>query len=504
VALALKIHRTQETGHILVFLTGQDEIDRACNELEGMITAQIGDDDSLRSLQVLPLYGLLGSDDQTKAFNIVRQGVRKCIFATNIAETSVTIPGVRYVIDSGYCKQKAYDPSRGLESLVIVPTSKVSANQRAGRAGRTDSGQCFRLYSKVAFDEMMDETVPEIQRTNLGSTVLYLKCLGVADVLGFDFYESPGVDGLTEALHSLHSLGALDDRGLVTARGRSMSRLPLDPRMSRTILQAGIEQCLEEVIVIASIISSEVIWCQRPRRRGGDDGFNDVNSDLVRAHSQFLHPKGDHFTYLETWKQWERAQFNETWIRDNFLRVQALRTAKLTHRQLRQEVEKLGLPIASCGAETDPIARSFMSGYLDNVARRCSEGVYTLLPKVSSQVPKDAPSAMFVYVQPSSSLSQLSESPSHVLFHELVCTAKPFMRGVLALDDVAWMLTCRKVTTVSANALCGLSEPKTHSIPAVPSVLSSIATPSETSSKRDSSDVDSARERFLARKKSKQ
>ncbi|CAN0388716.1 unnamed protein product, partial [Discosporangium mesarthrocarpum] len=187
IEVVLKIHRTQGPGHILAFFTGQEEIDGVCRLLDEAVKGE--EEDGKRQegpgvggeavrptkLLVIPLYGALSGDAQGAVFRAVGPGVRKVVVATNIAETSVTVPGVRFVVDPGYVKQKAYDPARRMESLVVVPVSKVSAQQRAGRAGRTASGQCYRLYSKDCYGAMAQETVPEILRTNLANTLLYLK-----------------------------------------------------------------------------------------------------------------------------------------------------------------------------------------------------------------------------------------------------------------------------------------------------------------------------------------
>ena len=176
---------------------------------------------------MLPLYGTLSPEVQAAVFAAAKPpGARKIVVATNIAETSVTVPGVRYVIDPGYVKQKAYNPERSMEALVVVPISRVAAQQRSGRAGRTAPGQCYRLYSSACLSAMPVETVPEIMRSNLANVVLTLKALGVGDVLGFEFFEPPDADQLAEALLLLHALAALDgERGAHAAR-REDGRAP--------------------------------------------------------------------------------------------------------------------------------------------------------------------------------------------------------------------------------------------------------------------------------------
>ncbi|CAM9943781.1 unnamed protein product, partial [Hapterophycus canaliculatus] len=279
-----KVHRTQGPGHVLAFFTGQDEIERAGRLLSEAVAQEKvdrraagieeeeGAENGVSELVVLPLFGALSAEAQANAFTPARAGVRKVVMATNIAETSVTVPGVRFVIDPGYVKQKTYDPTRRMESLVVVPISQVAAQQRAGRAGRTASGQCYRLYTRDCYAAMLGETVPEILRTNLANTLLYLKVLGVDDILAFDFLDPPAEDQSLEALQHLYCLGALDQDGRATERGRRMSRFPLEPSLSRTLLEAGDLGCVEEVLTIVALLSVESIWFTRNKAGAGGGG----------------------------------------------------------------------------------------------------------------------------------------------------------------------------------------------------------------------------------------
>uniref|UniRef100_A0A665U500 RNA helicase n=1 Tax=Echeneis naucrates TaxID=173247 RepID=A0A665U500_ECHNA len=204
VVSVLQIHVTQPPGDILVFLTGQEEIE-ACCELLQERCRRLGS--KIAELLVLPIYANLPSDMQAKIFNPTPPGARKVVVATNIAETSLTIDGIIYVIDPGFCKQKSYNARTGMESLIVTPCSRASANQRAGRAGRVAAGKCFRLYTAWAFKHEMEETtVPEIQRTNLGNVVLLLKSLGINDLIHFDFMDPPPHETLVLALEQLYAL----------------------------------------------------------------------------------------------------------------------------------------------------------------------------------------------------------------------------------------------------------------------------------------------------------
>merc|ERR1712159_31787 len=185
----MQIHLTEPEGDILVFLTGQEEIETACQILHERMKA-LGP--SVPKLQALPVYGALPSEIQSQIFEPALTGTRKCVIATNIAEASITIDGIHYVIDPGMCKMNVFNPKTGTESLVVMPISQASANQRAGRAGRTGPGKCYRLYTEEAFKyEMYETSVPEIQRCNLGMILLTLKAMGVNDLLEFDFMDPP-------------------------------------------------------------------------------------------------------------------------------------------------------------------------------------------------------------------------------------------------------------------------------------------------------------------------
>lgn len=223
-----------------------------------------------------PIYANLPSDMQAKIFEPTPEGARKVVLATNIAETSITIDGVVFVIDPGFVKQNSYNPRTGMSSLVVVPVrefrlsrksttlttkdmqcSRASANQRAGRAGRVGPGKAFRLYTKWAFaNELEENTVPEIQRTNLGMVVLVLKSLGINDLIGFEFMDPPPGETLMRALEMLYALGALNDRGELTKLGRRMAEFPVDPMLSKAIIASENYSCTDEASIILSLLCS--------------------------------------------------------------------------------------------------------------------------------------------------------------------------------------------------------------------------------------------------------
>ena len=192
---------------------------------------------------MLPLYASLPAEQQVRAFHSVPANTRKLVIATNIAETSVTVPGIRYVIDPGFTREKRYDAHTGMDSLDTVRISQVSAQQRAGRAGRTGPGKCFRLYSSEVYNAMEKATQPEILRSSLVTTVLYLKVLGIDDVLAFAFLTPPAPQAISMALQQLYVLGALDGKGGVTQLGHVVSKLPVEPALGKTLVMACRKGC---------------------------------------------------------------------------------------------------------------------------------------------------------------------------------------------------------------------------------------------------------------------
>ena len=192
----------------------------------------------------MPIYSQLRSEDQAKIF--ASSELRKCIVATNIAETSLTLDGVKYVIDTGFCKLKVYNPKIGMDALQITPISQANANQRAGRAGRTGPGQCYRLYSAHIFrEELFENNIPEIQRTNLCNVVLLLKSLNIDNLLEFDFMDPPPQETILSSMYQLWVLGALDNLGHLTHLGRKMAEFPVDPPLSKMIIVSNDLECLD-------------------------------------------------------------------------------------------------------------------------------------------------------------------------------------------------------------------------------------------------------------------
>lgn len=303
ITTVFQIHTTQPKGDILVFLTGQDEIDVAMENLQQTCRALGG---KIPELIVCPIYANLPSDMQAKIFEPTPPGARKVVLATNIAETSITIDGITFVIDPGFVKQNSYNPRTGMSALSVVPCSRASVNQRAGRAGRVGPGKCFRLFTKWAYqNELEENTVPEIQRTNLANVVLLLKSVGINDLLNFDFLDPPPTDTLIRSLELLYALGALNDRGELTKLGRRMAEFPVDPMMSKAILTSEEYHCTEEVLSIVSMLAESASLFFRPK---------DKKLHADRARQTFFRPGGDHFTLLNVWDQWVESSYSYRYV----------------------------------------------------------------------------------------------------------------------------------------------------------------------------------------------
>lgn len=247
----IRIHLHEGPGDILVFLTGSDECETAVKETYKKLQNLLDDGKEVPSCLIYALYGAQSSEDQSRVFEETDENTRKIIYATNIAETSLTIDGVGFVIDSGHVKQKQYNPKTGMDRLVVVPISKVQAVQRAGRAGRTQAGKCYRMYSEKFYNEQMCKTtIPEILRVNLTSLLLTLKCIGIDDVLNFEYMEKPDNQLIIVALKQLFMLNALDEDGELTDFGRELCKYPMEPHFSKSLMISKYLDCQDAILTV--------------------------------------------------------------------------------------------------------------------------------------------------------------------------------------------------------------------------------------------------------------
>lgn len=410
----MQIHLNEPSGDILVFLTGQEEIDTACETLYQRMKA-LGN--SVPELIILPVYSALPSEMQSRIFEPTPPGSRKVIIATNIAETSLTIDGIFYVVDPGFVKQNCYDPKLGMDQLVVVPISQAQARQRSGRAGRTGPGKCYRLYTEAAYhNEMLPSSLPEIQRTNLANTVLTLKAMGINDLAHFDFMDPPPLQTLMSALENLYSLGALDEEGFLTRVGRRMAEFPLEPQLSKILIVSVDMGCSEEILTIVAMLSVPNIF-YRPR---------DKQELADQRKSRFHQPEGDHMTLLAVYNGWKNSNYASAWCFENFIQERAMKRAQDVRKQLLGIMDRYQHEVLSCGRNYVLICKAITAGFFRNAAKKDpQEGYRTIVESTS------------VFMHPSSALYY--QQPDWLIYHELLLTTKEYMRVVTAIDP-KWLV----------------------------------------------------------------
>uniref|UniRef100_A0A8D0VMJ5 RNA helicase n=1 Tax=Sus scrofa TaxID=9823 RepID=A0A8D0VMJ5_PIG len=385
VETVMKIHQTEGDGDILAFLTGQEEVETVVSMLIEQARA-LGRTGMKRHLRVLPMYAGLPSFEQMKVFERVSRSVRKVIVATNVAETSITISGIVYVIDCGFVKLRAYNPRTAIECLVVVPVSQASANQRAGRAGRSRSGKCYRLYTEDAFDQLPQSTVPEMQRSNLAPVILQLKALGIDNVLRFHFMSPPPAQSMVQALELLYALG-------------------------------GNFGCSQEILSIAAMMQIQNIFVVPSNQK----------SQAIRVHRKFAVEEGDHLTMLNVYEAFIKHNKNSQWCQEHFLNYKGLVRAATVREQLKKLLVKFQVPKKSSEGDPDPVLRCIVSGFFANAARFHSTGVYRTIRDDHE-----------LHIHPASVL-YAEKPPRWVIYNEVIQTSKYYMRDVTAIES-AWLL----------------------------------------------------------------
>ncbi|KAK5121816.1 DEAH-box ATP-dependent RNA helicase prp43 [Meristemomyces frigidus] len=426
----LQIHATEPEGDILLFLTGEEEIEDACRKINMEADEMVREADA-GPLKVYPLYGTLPPAQQQRIFDPApapykpggRPG-RKCIVSTNIAETSLTIDGIVYVVDPGFSKQKVYNPRIRVESLLVSPISKASAQQRAGRAGRTRPGKCFRLYTEGAFKkELIDQSYPEILRSNLASTVLELKKLGIDDLVHFDLMDPPAPETLMRALEELNYLACLDDEGELTALGKLASDFPLDPALAVMLISSPEFYCSNEILSLTSLLSVPQLFVRPAAARKRADEMKDL----------FAHQDGDHLTMLNVYHAFKSpaAQDNpKQWCHDHFLSFRALQQADNVRLQLKRIMEREEVELVSTPFDDkkyyENIRRALVAGFFMQVAKKDTSGKTYVTVKDNQSV----------LLHPSTVLGQDSE---WVVYNEFVLTSKNYIRNVTAVKP-EWLL----------------------------------------------------------------
>ncbi|GAM86012.1 hypothetical protein ANO11243_040220 [Dothideomycetidae sp. 11243] len=406
----LAIHVSQGAGDILVFMTGQEDIEVTCELIDERLKLL----NDPPKLSILPIYSQMPADLQAKIFDRAPPGVRKVIVATNIAETSLTVDGIMYVVDAGFSKLKVYNPKMGMDTLQITPISQANASQRAGRAGRTGPGKAFHLYTERAFrDELYIATIPEIQRTNLANTVLLLKSLGVKDLLDFDFMDPPPQDTISTSLFDLWALGALDNLGELTEVGLRMTSFPMDPSLAKLIITSVDYRCSEEMLTIVSMLSVPSVF-YRPKER---------LEEADAAREKFFDPASDHLTLLNVYQQWKANGKKDGWCVRHFLHPKALHRADEIRNQIKDIMGFHKMELISAGYDTEIIRQCVCSGYYHQASKRKGLGEYVNLR-----------TSVAVQLHPTSALFNSGDPPDYVVYHELILTAKEYMSCVTAVD----------------------------------------------------------------------
>lgn len=392
-------------GDILVFLSGEREIREAAEALRKR---------RLDATEILPLYARLSGAEQQRVFH--PSGQRRIVLATNVAETSLTVPGIRYVIDTGLARIARYSARAKIQRLPVEPVPQASANQRAGRCGRTAPGVCIRLYSEEHFNARREFIEPEIQRTNLASVILQMRLLGFGEIEDFPFLDPPDRRLIRDGYRVLEEIGAVTRDRHVTQIGKRLARLPVDPRIGRMLLEAAHHGCLREVLVIAAMLS-----VQDPRERPADK-----RQQADEAHAQYRDESSDFLSQLALWDEIQRqrkalshARFRK-WCRRNFLSWTRVREWQDIHSQLRTQMRQMGYRDNNGESRYEEIHRAILSGLLSHVGLKSKARDYL-----------GARNSRF-HIFPGSGLFQ--KQPKWVMAAEIVETTKPWARGVARIE----------------------------------------------------------------------
>ncbi|RYY58271.1 MAG: ATP-dependent helicase, partial [Comamonadaceae bacterium] len=353
-------------GDILVFLPGEREIREAADHLR----KHLAHSPMTRTAEVLPLFSRLSQAEQDRIFD--SHGGRRIVLATNVAETSLTVPGIRYVLDAGTARVKRYSFRSKVEQLLVEPVSQAAANQRAGRCGRVADRICIRLYDEKDFLSRPRFTDPEILRSSLAGVILRMKSLHLGDVEQFPFLEAPQRRAIADGYQLLNELGAVDDANELTAMGRELARLPLDPRVGRMILEAQQRGALDEVLVIASALSVQDVR-DRPL---------DKQTQADQAQAKFDDEKSEFTGTLKLWKWLEETKGGhgkdhklshrqyENVLRENFINVRRVREWRDIHTQLHTVVAEHQWKLNDRPASYEQLHLAMLSGLLGNVGQK--------------------------------------------------------------------------------------------------------------------------------------
>lgn len=363
---------------------------------------------------MFPLYASLSTNEQVKVFQILPRHIRKVIVSTNIAEASVTIPGVSYVVDCGFAKIRYFNSKSSTDSLMIVPITKASAQQRSGRAGRIKSGYAFRLYTKEEFKKLDDFTSPEIQRISLQSTILQLKALGIDNIVKFDFISPPPSNNIISAFDVLFALQAIDDNGALTdPLGIQMAEFPLNPAFSKMLLSSEKFGCTEEILTIASMLQVQNIFTYPHGQRA---------IQARRAKHNLSVEEGDLITYLNVYNQFIKSSKIKSWSDKNYLHFKGLLRANEIRNRLKSLLTRFKIKLSSTN-DVNSILQCIVVGFFTNAAQLCEDGIYRTIRGNYE-----------LFIHPTSVLYTMKRPPKFVIFTEVIHTTKDFMKDISAIQ----------------------------------------------------------------------
>ncbi len=412
-----EVARLDPLGDILVFLSGERDIREAAEALGKH---------RMRDTEIMPLFSRLSATEQDRVFR--RHGGRRIVLATNVAETSLTVPGIRFVIDIGLARISRYSHRTKVQRLPIEAVSQASANQRAGRCGRVSEGVCIRLYSEEDFLSRPEYTEPEIRRTNLASVILQMMLLGLGDIEQYPFIDPPDRRYINDGFRLLHELGAVDRNNRITADGRQLARLPLDPRIGRMLLSASKENALHEVLIIASALT-----IQDPRERPLE-----AQQAADEKHVRFADEKSDFIAYLNLWDYFHEQSRHlsqnklRKLCRSEFLNYLRMREWHDIHGQLLGRLRELDLKPNQQPADYDAIHRALLAGLLGNIALKDEREADSTKGKRKPLVEYQGARNIRITIFPGSSLAK--KTPKWIMAAELVETSRLFARDVAAID----------------------------------------------------------------------
>ncbi len=401
-----KVIESGKSGDILIFLQGEQSIKECVSALYGL-----GHKDKL---EILPLYSRLSVEEQEKVF-LDYPGKTKVIVATNIAETSVTIDGVTTVIDSGYAKMNFFNPRNYTSSLIEIPIPRSSCNQRKGRAGRTQPGTCYRLYSESNYETRPLFPKEEIYRTDLSEVILRMAEIGIKDFENFDFISPPGITEIESAIETLKYLDALDDNRELTTIGKIMTKFPILPRHSRMIVEAIMHypDVIEQVIIAAAFLSTKTPFLL-PQ---GEE------IEARRAHHSFSDSNGDFYSYVKLFRRYKASKDKEKFCETYYLDTKTIQEISNIKDQLTDIVSEMGVPISSTGSISDFLC-AVSRGLIQSICINIGRGLYRSI--TASKIQIHPGSVMF------------RKDPKYIVAGEIVRTSRLYARSVSPLKE-AWL-----------------------------------------------------------------